>query len=162
MKISNDSLVEFTYSITDQNNNIVEEVEQPVIYVHGRQRGLHGKIETAMEGCRAGDMIKVDLDPDEGFGPVDPKLIITEDIANIPEQFLTIGAETEFQNDRGESKTFRVTKISDGKITFDGNYPLAGQSVTFTLKILDVRIATEAELNDQDTSVPASKPPTLN
>ncbi len=167
MKISQDALVEFTYTITDQDNNIVEQVDMPVNYIHGRHSGMHEKIEKALENRREGDVIQVTLDPDEGFGPIDPSMIFEDDIANVPEQVRHLGAEAEFHNDRGETRTFRVTRIENGKITMDGNHPLAGKAIRFTLKIIQVRPATEAELSGQAptgqaAAPPDAEPPTLN
>ncbi len=167
MKITQDALVEFTYTITDDDNNVIEQVDLPVNYIHGHDSGMHEKIEKAMENRRAGDLVKVSLDPDEGFGPRDPALIFEDDIANVPEEVRRIGAVAEFHNDRGDTRTFRVTRIEEGRITMDGNHPLAGKAITFTLKILQVRPATEAELSGQaptgQAAVPVdNKPPTLN
>ena len=157
MKISNDTYVEYTYTITDQDNNVVEEAEHPVNYVHGYQCGMHDKIKTAMEGRRDGDQIIVSLDSTEGFGPKDPSLILTEDINSVPENMRSIGSQADFTNEKGESRPFRVTNISDGKVTLDGNHPLAGQPLTFTLKVLTVREATQAELAAQNQALQSAE-----
>lgn len=166
-QIKQDLLVEFTYSIADDTGNIVEQVVLPVNYIHGRSSGMHQKIEIALEGKREGDLLTVDLTPEEGFGPADPDLIIRDNLANVPEQFHEIGAEAEFRNDSGSSKTFRVTKIENGKIELDGNHPMAGKAVSFNLQILQVRPATFEELSGaiptgQAAGTPSNTPPTLN
>jgi FKBP-type peptidyl-prolyl cis-trans isomerase SlyD len=90
--------------------------------------------------------VNVSLSPEEGFGPHLPELTFTDDISNVPSQFQNIGAEVEFQNDRGESKIFRVTEITDGKLTVDGNHPFAGKTITYNITVRDVRDATADEL----------------
>ncbi|MGF1644421.1 MAG: peptidylprolyl isomerase [Thiotrichales bacterium] len=140
-------LVEFTYRILDEHGRVLEQVDLPFNYIHGRDSGMHEKIERAMEGHRAGDTVTVRLDPSDGFGEADPNLIFTDDIDNVPEEFRRVGAEVEFRNDRGETKTFRVTEREDGKLTFDGNHPLAGKPIEFNLEILQVRDATADELS---------------
>ncbi len=165
--IKRDKLVEFTYRISDPDGRVVEEINRPVHYIHGRRSGMHEKIERELAGRRAGDVVTVSLSPEEGFGHADPSLIITDDIKNVPEEYRRIGATVQFHNDAGEFKTFRVIAIHDGRLTFDGNHPLAGQTLTFTLKVLNVRDATPEELAEESEdsesgSEAATAPRTLN
>ena len=155
-QIKKDKYVELTYAILDAQGEIKERVDIPVKYIHGRDSGLFPQIESALEGHSKDDQVEVFLTEHEGFGPSDPNLIFTDDIANVPPQFHQIGAEVEMQNDRGEAKQFVVTKIGNGKLTVDGNHPLAGQTVKFVVTVGEVRDATEEELKSgvlQDFSV---------
>jgi FKBP-type peptidyl-prolyl cis-trans isomerase SlyD len=49
------------------------------------------------------------------------------------------------ENDRGQTRSFLVTHLDDETLTVDGNNPLCGRQVVFTLEVLTVRDATEAE-----------------
>ncbi|MBE9525525.1 MAG: peptidylprolyl isomerase [Proteobacteria bacterium] len=154
--IKKNMYVELTYAILDAQGEIKERVDIPVKYIHGRDSGLFPQIENALEGRAKGDRVEVFLTEHEGFGPSDPNLIFTDDINNVPPQFHQVGAEVEMQNDRGGAKKFTVIKIEDGKLTVDGNHPLAGQTVQFVVTIGEVRLATEEELKSgvtQDFSV---------
>lgn len=152
--IKKDKLVTLTYRVSDENGDIIERIDMPIQYVHGRQSELIEKIEQALEGHREGDEVSVTLSPEEGFGPHLPELTFTDDIENVPPQFHSIGAEVEFQNDRGESKIFRVSKIEDGKLTVDGNHPFAGKTVTYHIHITGVRDATPEEMANGAPSAP--------
>lgn len=146
-RISKNKAVQFTYSISDDAGNIVEQVDLPVNYVHGAsQMGLIERVERALEGCKAGDSITVEVPPSEGFGEYDPDLTFTDDLDNVPPQFRQVGAQVEMANDAGETKTFIVSKIENGKLTVDGNHPLAGKTAKFTVTVLDVRDATAEEI----------------
>ncbi|VAW61628.1 FKBP-type peptidyl-prolyl cis-trans isomerase SlyD [hydrothermal vent metagenome] len=148
-KISRNKAVQFTYTISDDAGNVVEQVDLPVNYVHGASKvGLIDCVEKAMEGCCEGDAITVDVPPADGFGDYDPNLTFTDDINNVPPQFRQLGAQVEMANDAGEAKTFFVSKIESGKLTMDGNHPLAGKTARFSIKILTVRDASTAEIRD--------------
>jgi len=167
MPIEKGKLVEFTYVIVDARGAVVEQIDLPVNYIHGKNSGMYPKIENALEGHKAGETIRVSLTPEEGFGMPDPSMTFIDDIDNVPEEFHHIGAEAEFQNEDGKTKTFRVTEIKEGKLTLDGNHPLAGQTVEFLVNILQVREATKDELSGRIPTGPAmenpsSKPPTIN
>ncbi|MBT8373144.1 MAG: peptidylprolyl isomerase, partial [Deltaproteobacteria bacterium] len=50
------------------------------------------------------------------------------------------------ENDRGQTKTFLVTRVDKRSVTIDGNNPLCGREVIFRLEILLVRDATDEEI----------------
>ncbi len=153
--ITRDKFVSLTYTITDENDEILERIDMPVNYVHGRDSQVIEKVEQALEGCAQGDEISVELSPDEGFGEHQPELTFTDDIDNVPHEFRYVGAEVEFQNDKGESRMFRVSKIEDGKLTVDGNHPFAGKVITYNIKVHNVRDATPDEIVNGVTKAPA-------
>lgn len=148
-QIRRNKAVQFTYTISDDDGNIVEQVDLPVNYVHGASNmGLIERVEHALEGCVKGDKIVVDVPPSEGFGEFDPDLTFSDDLENVPPQFRNVGAQVEMANDAGETKTFIVSKIENGKLTLDGNHPLAGKVAKFSVTILEVRDATKDEISN--------------
>lgn len=144
--VSDGTVVSFTYSIQDESGEIVEQSDLPISYVHGGKHDLFEKIEQALEGCVVGDSVQVPLTPEEGFGPHDASLTYTDDIDNVPPEFRRVGAEVEMMNDAGEARKFTVTHIGDGKLTVDGNHPLAGKVITFNIKLVGIRTASEDEM----------------
>jgi FKBP-type peptidyl-prolyl cis-trans isomerase SlyD len=134
--------VTLTYTIADTEGNLLEQNDIPVNYVHGGDTELIGGMDRAVAGKAAGDTIEMTVPPEDGFGPHDPSLTFTDDIENVPPQFRRIGAEVQMQNEAGEAKTFLVTRLEDGKLTVDGNHPLAGKTLVVRVKILEVRDAT--------------------
>ena len=139
-------VVYITYSILDQAGNVVEQHDLPVGYVQGGNSGLLPSIESALVGKKTGDQVEVTLAPQDAFGERDPDLSFSDDIDNVPPQFRQVGAQVEMANEAGETKTFYVTKIEDGKLTVDGNHPLAGQNAICVVNIMDIREATADEL----------------
>jgi FKBP-type peptidyl-prolyl cis-trans isomerase SlyD len=145
-KISKNKFVSLTYTITDEDDNILERIDMPIQYIQGVKSQVIEKIEIALEGHQVDDVVHVTLDPGEVFGPHQAELTFSDDIDNVPPQFHSIGAEVEFQNDKGESKIFRVTEIADGKLTVDGNHPFAGKTIIYNITVKEVRDATANEL----------------
>ena len=145
-KITNNKFVSLVYTITDDDDNILERIDMPIQYIQGAKSQIIEKIEVALDGHKVGDLVHVILSPDEGFGPHQPELTFSDDINNVPPQFHSIGAEVEFKNEQGESKIFRVTHIEDGKLTVDGNHPFAGKSITYNITVKEVRDATADEM----------------
>ncbi len=144
--IAKHKAVYITYSILDQQGQVVEQSDVPIGYVQGADSGLFEQVEAALEGAKIGDQLEVILPPAHGFGPHDPDLTFTDDIENVPPEYRYVGAEVEFQNEQGEGKMFRVSKIENGKLTVDANHPFAGQTVKFVVTVNAVRDATPDEI----------------
>lgn len=158
--IGHGKVVFITYSVLSEEGQIMGQQDMPTGYVHGAGSGLFAAVEQALEGRQPGDQVEAQVSPDEGFGPSDPSLIIVDEIDHVPPTIRYIGAEAELQNDAGEKLTFRVVNIADGKITLDGNHPLAGRTATVAATVVSVRNATADEMR---TGFPAEQgPPPLH
>jgi FKBP-type peptidyl-prolyl cis-trans isomerase SlyD len=138
--------VSLTYSIADDSGNILEQTDLPVGYIHGGNTELIGGLDEAVSGKQAGDRFELTLDPDQGFGPHDPNLTLTDNVENVPPEFRFVGAEVPMQNESGEVKTFYVTRIGEETLTIDGNHPLAGKSLRIQVQIREVRDPTADEI----------------
>lgn len=143
--VRNGKYVSLTYTIADEAGQLVEQHDLPVGYVHGGDTQLLGDMDKAVAGHKAGDEVQLTLPAAQAFGQRDENLTFTDDIANVPPEFHRIGAEVLMQNDRGESRTFYVTRIDDDTLTVDGNHPLAGQNLKVTVRIHEVRDAQPGE-----------------
>ena len=139
-------VVSFVYSIVDASGELLEQSDLPISYVHGGKHDLFEKVEQGLAGAVVNDTVEVSLTPAEGFGPHDPDLTYTDSIENVPEEFRSVGAEVEMMNDQGDSRKFTVTRIEDGKLTVDGNHPMAGKAITFRIKVIEIRDATPEEI----------------
>ena len=143
--IQNGKFVSLTYTIHDTDGNVLEQSDLPVSYIHGGETELIGGMDRAVAGKAQGDEATMTIAPEDGFGEHDPALTFTDDLENVPPEFRKLGAEVQMQNDAGDVKSFYVTKIENGKLTVDGNHPLAGKSLNVRVKILEVRDATQED-----------------
>jgi FKBP-type peptidyl-prolyl cis-trans isomerase SlyD len=138
--------VELTYKVTDRKSgHVLTRVEFPLGYVHGHNEILAPSVHRALEGRFAGDVIEVAIDGNQVFGPRDESLVFSDDIENVPEAYRQVGTSILMENDKGQTRSFLVTHMDDERLTVDGNNPLRGREVVFTLEILTVRDATDAE-----------------
>lgn len=144
--IQHGKLVELTYKVIDrQSGRVLTEVVFPLGYVHGHNEILAPSVHQALEGKAAGDVIEVPIDGNQIFGARDESLVFTDDIENVPQEYREVGRSILMENDRGQTRSFIVTAMDDETLTVDGNNPLCGREVVFTLQIAGVRDATEEE-----------------
>jgi FKBP-type peptidyl-prolyl cis-trans isomerase SlyD len=144
--IRSGTFVELTYKVTDRKSgHVLTRVEFPLGYVHGHNEILAPSVHKELEGKSAGDVIEVTIDGNQVFGPRDESLVFSDDIENVPEQYRQVGTSILMENDNGQTRSFLVTHMDDERLTVDGNNPLCGREIVFTLEILTVRDATEEE-----------------
>ena len=144
--IQDGKFVELTYKVTDKKSrHVLTRVDFPLGYVHGHNEILAPSVHKQLEGKSVGDVIEVPIDGNQIFGPRDESLVFTDHIENVPEEYRQVGGSILMENDKGQTRSFIVTWMDDEKLTVDGNNPLCGREVVFTLEILTVRDATDAE-----------------
>lgn len=144
--IGHGKFVELTYKVTDRKSgHVLTRVEFPLGYVHGHNEILSPSVHKALEGKSAGDIIEVPIDGHRIFGARDESLVVTDRLENVPEEYRRIGTSILMENDKGQTRSFLVTRMDDETLTVDGNNPLCGREVVFTLEILGVRDATAEE-----------------
>ena len=144
--IQDGKFVELTYKVTDKKSgHVLTMVEFPLGYVHGRNEILAPHVHKQLEGKSAGDVIEVPIDGNQIFGPRDESQVFTDLIENVPEEYRKVGTSILMENEKGQTRSFIVTRMDDKTLTVDGNNPLCGREVVFRLEVLTVRDATDQE-----------------
>ena len=116
-------------------------------YLHGGYGGLLEALESALEGKAPGETIRLQVEPEDAFGEYDADLIRLEPVERYGEG-IAVGMTVE-----EEARTYTVTDIAAGKVVLDGNHPLAGIALRFSLEVLAVRNAKPEEIA-QGVSLP--------
>ena len=144
--IRDGKFVELTYKVIDRKSgHVLTRVEFPLGYIHGHNEILAPSVHKELEGKCAGNVIEVPIDGNQIFGVRDESLVFTDDIENVPEAYRQVGTSILMENNKGQTRSFLVTRLDDETLTVDGNNPLCGREVVFTLEILTVREATQEE-----------------
>ena len=154
MKISANSVVEFCYDL-EVEGQIVDKTtkEKPLDYIHGTG-GLLPKLEAHIEGMEPGDKFDVTLSPAEGYGDVNPDMIIDlpksafEVNGEVREDLLVPGNTIPMLNSMGGVIPGVVLEVTEDSVKMDLNHQMAGKTLHFTGEILTVREATEKELTE--------------
>jgi len=110
---------------------------QPLKFTLGKGEVLPG-VDRGVQGMRVGETKEVSVEPREGFGEHEEKLLMT----NVPVDQLPDDAQEEggllqvVDNSLGGKRDARVTKVEGGLATVDLNHPLAGKRLTFSLHLV--------------------------
>ncbi len=145
--LTNDKVGVLAYKLT-VDGEVVESVDRdtPIEYLHGAQNIVAG-LENALVGKVTGDKFSVVVPAADAYGDYDE-----EDVEDVPaEEFddleeLTIGMEIEVMDEEGEFIEAVIVNITDEFVRLDYNAPLAGKVLHYEVEVLEVRDATEEEL----------------
>lgn len=149
MKIEKNKYVSIHYTLTDaEGNQLDSSVEsEPLGYVHGNGMLISG-LEAELEGKEPGARFRAVIEPADAYGEYNENFV-----AEVPRsQFedgapIEIGMAFQAQSADGGYVIVHVINVTDDTVTIDGNHELAGKQLTFDVEVLDVRDATEEELN---------------
>ena len=146
-KITKNTGVSIAYTLSDAQGNVLEDGDEPIVYLHGGYEGIFPRIEQALEGQELGFETQVQLEPDDAFGEYDPELIKIEARNRFPGA-LEVGMQFEGVPDEEDEDIviYTVTDIAEDKVVLDGNHPLAGIALRFSLKVTNVRDASAEEI----------------
>ena len=147
MTISANKVVTLDYTLTDDRGEILDQSSNgQFAYLHGANNIIPG-LEDALTGKAAGDNLNVKVSPEQGYGMRDENLsqVVGIDMFESPDD-VQVGLQFHAQSGDGNRIVITVTKIEGNDVTIDGNHPLAGVTLNFDVTVVDVRDATEQEL----------------
>lgn len=150
MKIEQDKWVAIHYTLKGEDGNVIDSSVggSPLGFPCGRGYLIYG-LEKALEGREEGEKFSVTIQPEEAYGVYDEALKM-----DVPrERFeidgdIEIGMQFQMITPQGPA-IVRVVETGDKFIQIDANHELAGKVLNFDVEIVEVRDATEEELNPQ-------------
>lgn len=146
MVIEKDKMVAIHYTLKDDNGVEIDSSAggNPLAYIHGNGYLIPG-LEKELEGKSAGDKFKAVVQPEEGYGVYDERLIATlsRERFDLPGD-IEIGMQFQVSTPAGPT-IVRVTKVEGDNITIDGNHELAGKVLHFDVEVVEVRELSEEE-----------------
>jgi FKBP-type peptidyl-prolyl cis-trans isomerase SlyD len=136
--IKDGSRVQIEYTLTDSAGKLLDSNKgaEPFAYTHGERQIVPG-LESALAGKRAGDVAKVTVKPEDGYGKVDPKAQIEVGRERVPPD-VKVGTALTGRDTNGQTRAVRVKEIKDKSVVLDLNHPLAGKTLVFDVRILKV------------------------
>lgn len=147
MTAAPDKVVSIDYTLKDNDGEVLDTSDgrEPLAYLHGHGNIVPG-LEKALEGQDVGAEMEVTVPPEEGYGPHRQELVQTvsmEMFAGVDK----VEPGMQFHAESPQGPLIVTVKTIEGdQVTIDANHQLAGEELTFEVKVRDIRPATEEEL----------------
>ena len=145
MKIAQDTVVTMQYKVTNAQGMLLDKAQEPTSYLHGGYDNTFPKIEAALEGQEVGFATTLKLTPADAFGERDESLVQTIPKSEFPPG-VKVGGQLRGRTPDWREQLFNVLKIKGNQVILDGNHPWAGQHLTLSLKVTEVRAASAEEV----------------
>lgn len=145
MKITKDTVVTMHYKVVNAQGQLLDKAQEPTSYLHGGYDNTLPKIEEALEGQEVGFETTLKLAAADAFGERDESLVQTISKKDFPPG-VKVGGQLRGRSADGQEQVFNVVKIKGDQVILDANHPWAGQNLSLTLKVLEVRAASAEEV----------------
>ncbi|MBC52361.1 MAG: peptidylprolyl isomerase [Gammaproteobacteria bacterium] len=145
--IGKNAVVSINYTLTNDAGEVMDTSEgrEPLTYLHGANNLIPG-LEKEMEGKSTGQSFKVTIPPSEAYGESNPELVqtLSKDMFKGVDK-VEPGMGFTAQGPQGEQHIV-VTAVDGDQVTIDANHPMAGKTLHFAVEIVNVRDASEEEI----------------
>lgn len=148
MQVAPHTVVAFHYNLLDNDNHSIETTRdgEPTLCLIGANNVLPG-LEQVMLGKAAGDVFSVTLTQEKAYGLRDENRKDRVSLKYLKhEGKLRPGKIVRINSNQGV-KTGTVIKVGKFNADLDLNHPLAGQTITFEVEIMDIRAASQEEID---------------
>ena len=148
MQIANDKGVTIHYTLTNDEGDLLDSSkdQDPLAYLHGSGNIIPG-LENALTGRSIGDTFNIEVAPEDGYGVRDNEMVQSvprsafEGVDNIEP-----GMQFQAQSPDG-IQLVTVIDLDGDEIILDGNHPMAGFTLHFDVEVINIREATQEELD---------------
>jgi len=147
MKNTENPVVSIHYTLTNKAGEKLDSSigAEPLNYLHGAGNIIPG-LENALSDSSVGDKLTVTIEAADAYGERNEEQIQTvskemfQGIDNIE-----VGMQFQADSSSGPA-VVTIKKVDGDDVTIDGNHPLAGEQLTFEVEVMDIRPATETEM----------------
>ena len=95
--------------------------------------------EAAVLGMNQGDSKTINIDAANAYGTHREDLVINVDRSQFPDHIdPVVGQQLQLTQPDGQPMTVKISSVSADAVTLDANHPLAGQDLTFEIRLVDI------------------------
>lgn len=138
--VKDGSVVSLQYTLSGEDGKFIEsnKGKEPLKYTHGKNQIIPG-LEKQLAGMKVGGERQVKVKPEDAYGPVNPKGFQEFPKEKIPPEALKVGEVLTATGPGGQVTQVRVHEIKEKTVVLDLNHPLAGKTLVFDVKVLDIQ-----------------------
>jgi FKBP-type peptidyl-prolyl cis-trans isomerase SlyD len=135
-------LVSIEYTLKGTDGKVIDSSKgrEPLKYVHGQKTMIPG-LEKELTGMKVGGEKNVTVKPEDAYGPISPNAFQEIPKEKIPPNALKVGAVLQGQDEQGRPMLARIKEIKEKSVIIDMNHPMAGKTLVFNIKVVDIQPA---------------------
>ncbi|MGZ8436854.1 MAG: FKBP-type peptidyl-prolyl cis-trans isomerase [Candidatus Binatia bacterium] len=135
-------MVSMDYTLKGTDGKVIDtnKGREPLKYVHGQKMMIPG-LEKELTGMKVGGEKNVTVKPEDAYGPINKNAFQEVPKEKLPANGLKVGAVLAAKSPEGQVVSMRVHEIKDSSVVMDMNHPMAGKTLVFNVKIVDIQPA---------------------
>lgn len=143
LTVSDGKNISMEYSLSLEDKKVLDTNvgADPLQFTQGSHQIIPG-LESALEGMKVGESKQVTVDPEQGYGKINPQAVQEVPIDQIPPDARKVGVRLQGKDGQGRMVHPLVTEVKEQVVMLDFNHPLAGKKLFFDVKILDIQAAS--------------------
>jgi FKBP-type peptidyl-prolyl cis-trans isomerase SlyD len=140
--VKNGQLITLHYTLKGTDGKVIEtsKNKEPLKYVHGQRMMIPG-LEKELTGMKVGGEKSVTVKPEDAYGPLKKDAFQEIPKEKLPASALKVGAMLTGQGPQGQPIQARVHQIKEKTVVLDFNHPMAGKTLNFDVKVVDIQPA---------------------
>ena len=140
--VKDGQMVSLHYTLKGTDGKVIESSKnkEPLKYIHGQKMMIPG-LERQLTGMKIGGEKNVTVKPEDGYGPVSKDAFQEIPKEKLPADGLKVGAMLTGQGPQGQPIQARVHEIKEKTVVLDFNHPMAGKTLNFDVKVVDIQPA---------------------
>ncbi|HEX9264068.1 MAG TPA: peptidylprolyl isomerase, partial [Candidatus Binatia bacterium] len=135
-------LVTLDFTLKSPDGKVIEtsKGKEPLKYIHGKKMIPPG-LEKELTGMKVGGEKHVTVKPEDGFGKINPNAVQEVPKEKLPPNALKVGAVLAAKSPEGMIVPMTVREIKEKTVVMDMNHPMAGKTLVFDIKVVDIQPA---------------------
>jgi FKBP-type peptidyl-prolyl cis-trans isomerase SlyD len=135
-------MVSLDYTLKSPDGKLIETSKgrEPLKYIHGQKMMIPG-LEKELTGMKVGGEKHVTVKPEDAYGKINPNAVQEVPKEKIPPNALKVGAVLAARSPEGMVVPMTVKEIKEKTVVMDMNHPMAGKTLVFDVKIVDIQPA---------------------
>ena len=129
--------VHYTGKLTDGEIFDSSEGREPLTFTVGSENIIPG-FSNALIGKTVGDKVNTTIPVEEGYGQVREDLFVEVPKENLPGE-VEVGQVLQADSGNGQPVSVRVKEIHENHVVIDGNHPLSGMDLEFSIEVVEVQ-----------------------
>jgi FKBP-type peptidyl-prolyl cis-trans isomerase SlyD len=152
-------MISLDYTLKSPEGKVIETSKgrEPLRYIHGQKMMIPG-LEKELTGMKVGGSKNVTVKPEDGYGKINPNAVREIPKEKIPPNALKVGATLAATEPNGMVVPMTVKQIKEKTVVMDMNHPMAGKTLVFDVKIVDIQPAPPPPSAQPDKPAPQAKP----
>jgi FKBP-type peptidyl-prolyl cis-trans isomerase SlyD len=133
-------MISMEYTLKSPDGKVIESSKgrDPLKYIHGQRMMIPG-LEKELTGMKVGGEKHVTVKPEDAYGPMNTKAFEEVPKEKLPPEGLKVGAILAAKTPDGRVVPMRVHEIKEKTVVMDMNHPMAGKTLVFDVKIVDIQ-----------------------